>query len=130
VLHPIGKSYEKSSAESQHRFLSDRLLALIFSTVIFGVLFIPIAICALTVPITANFRQQRFIEVVEVYFLVCYFLSFPLVIVGSLTSAWVKYHKKAYRIAILLSLLPVAYVVFYLLVEFLFDCVLKGLPLF
>jgi len=28
VLHPIGKSYEKSSAESQHRFLSDRLLDL------------------------------------------------------------------------------------------------------
>ena len=117
-------SSPKDTREGDRAFA---LIVLLLSTVIFGILFIPVTICSFTTPITANFQQQRFIEVMEVYFLACYFLAFPLVIVGALVTAWVKYGKKAYRSAILSSLLPVAYVVFYLLVEFLFDYVLKGL---
>jgi hypothetical protein len=104
------------------------LVVLVLSTVVFGALSIPATICSFTSLVTANFQQQRLIEVVEVYFLVCYFLSLPLVIIGSLVTAWVKYSRKVYRVAILLGLLPVAYIVFYLIVEFLFDYVLKSLP--
>ena len=125
-VEDTGDTLKTESPLGENRILA--LVVLILSTVIFGILFIPITICSFTSPITANFQQQRPIEAVEVYFLVCYFLSFPLVIIGALVAAWVKYHKKAYRIAILSSLLPVAYIVFYLLVEFLFDYVLKRLP--
>ena len=125
----VEKTGDTSMTESS--FGENRVLALVVlisSTVVFGLLFIPVTICSFTAPITANFRQQRPIEAVEVYFLVCYFLSLPLIIIGSLVTAWVKYHKKAYRIAILSSLLPITYIVFYLAAEFLFDCVLKSLP--
>jgi hypothetical protein len=122
----IGDTLEAERPLGENRTLA--LVVLILSTVIFGILFIPITICSFTSPITANFRQKRPIEVVEVYFLVCYFLSFPLVIIGSSITAWVKYNKRTYRIAILSSLIPVVYIVFYLWVEFLFDYALKSLP--
>ncbi len=104
------------------------LVVLVISTILFGILFFPAAICAITVPITTNFQQSRPVEIAETYFLAFYFLSLPLIIISALVAAWVKYHREAYRNAILLSVIPVIYFFFYEAMEFLFDYVLKRLP--
>lgn len=104
------------------------LVTLIFSTLVFGILLLPISLCSFTTPIFANFRQNRPIEVVEEFFLVFYFTSLPLAIIGTLVMAWIRFHKKLYHSILVLSLLPVTYLAFYYLVEYLFDNVLKKLP--
>jgi len=121
------KSAEKpTEAKDTLRPLSLALLSL--TSFIYAIAFIPITLCAFTSPLFANTHQSHPIETLEVYFLVLYFVSFPLLIIGSVFFGWKKFVNKDYRQAIALSLLPIGYYCLYIFVEFIFDYLLK--PLF